>query len=226
MRNDPRVHAQAELPAAVLVLSRALADPMRVAILSRIRERGDQSVADLTKSFGLHHSAIRTHLKVLTAAGLITRSMAPARRPGRPPQLFRAVPGVLEKWGEPGPHQHMSDLLLDMVVTGREAQDSGRAAGVEWGERQAQTDPLDRLVAVTRAFGFEPETPQPHGTGLDIRLQACPFAAGARKAQAVICGLHRGLAEGVLATGSGWTLADLVIAEPGAGGCALVLAQG
>jgi DNA-binding transcriptional ArsR family regulator len=51
----------------------ALADPTRRAILAQLTE-GDRSVAELSAPFAVSQPAISRHLKVLEAAGLISRS--------------------------------------------------------------------------------------------------------------------------------------------------------
>jgi DNA-binding transcriptional ArsR family regulator len=50
----------------------ALADPTRRAILARLT-KGDANVNDLAAPFAVSQSAISKHLKVLEAAGLISR---------------------------------------------------------------------------------------------------------------------------------------------------------
>lgn len=57
----------------------ALADPTRRAILARLAE-GDASVSELTTPFDMSQPAISKHLKVLEAAGLISRSRAATAR--------------------------------------------------------------------------------------------------------------------------------------------------
>ena len=51
----------------------ALADPTRRAILARLTT-GDHTVAELTAPFTMSQPAVSRHLKVLEAAGLITRT--------------------------------------------------------------------------------------------------------------------------------------------------------
>jgi DNA-binding transcriptional ArsR family regulator len=51
----------------------ALADPTRRAILARLTE-GDWTVAELAAPFRVSQPAVSRHLKVLQAAGLISRS--------------------------------------------------------------------------------------------------------------------------------------------------------
>ena len=60
----------------------ALADPTRRAILARLRE-GEATVAELSAPFQMSQPAISKHLKVLEAAGLITRSRRATARLSR-----------------------------------------------------------------------------------------------------------------------------------------------
>jgi DNA-binding transcriptional ArsR family regulator len=57
----------------------ALADPTRRAILQRLTE-GDANVAQLADPFEMSQPAISKHLKVLEAAGLISRSRVATAR--------------------------------------------------------------------------------------------------------------------------------------------------
>ncbi len=60
----------------------ALADPTRRAILTRLAE-GEASVNELAEPFPMSLPAISRHLKVLEAAGLITRGREAQYRPSR-----------------------------------------------------------------------------------------------------------------------------------------------
>ena len=58
----------------------ALSDPTRRAILARLAE-GDATVNELVAPFNLSQPAISKHLKVLEAAGLVSRGRDAQRRP-------------------------------------------------------------------------------------------------------------------------------------------------
>jgi len=60
----------------------ALADPTRRAILARLAQ-GEASVSELAAPFDISLPAISRHLKVLEAAGLISRGRAAQWRPCR-----------------------------------------------------------------------------------------------------------------------------------------------
>ena len=67
-------------PAQLNATFAALADPTRRAILARLAS-GEASVSDLAKPFAMSQPAISKHLKVLEAAGLISRGRDAQRRP-------------------------------------------------------------------------------------------------------------------------------------------------
>lgn len=60
----------------------ALADPTRRAILARLAQ-GEATVNELVEPFALSQPAISKHLKVLEAAGLVSRGRDAQRRPVR-----------------------------------------------------------------------------------------------------------------------------------------------
>ncbi|HEV7253200.1 MAG TPA: metalloregulator ArsR/SmtB family transcription factor [Mesorhizobium sp.] len=75
----------------------ALADPTRRAILARLA-KGEASVGELTAPFAMSQPAISKHLKVLEAAGLVSRGRDRQRRPCRlePEALTRATAWIEE----------------------------------------------------------------------------------------------------------------------------------
>ncbi len=70
--DHPLERAEAEATAALL---KAVADPVRLQLLSLIRSaEGSQAcVCDLTSAVGLSQPTVSHHLKVLTDAGLLSR---------------------------------------------------------------------------------------------------------------------------------------------------------
>jgi DNA-binding transcriptional ArsR family regulator len=74
----------------------ALADPTRRAIVERL-SRGSASVAELGRPFRMSQPAVSKHLRVLEAAGLVSRGRDAQRRPRR---LERARLDQLSEWIE------------------------------------------------------------------------------------------------------------------------------
>jgi len=60
----------------------ALADPTRRAILARLSE-GESTVGELAAPFDMTFAAVSKHLRVLEAAGLVTRGREAQYRPAR-----------------------------------------------------------------------------------------------------------------------------------------------
>lgn len=78
--------------AAVARTLKALADPARVRIISMVAAHDDQEacVCDLQEPLGLSQPTVSHHLKVLTAAGFLTRSQRGSWA------YYRLVPGSLD----------------------------------------------------------------------------------------------------------------------------------
>ena len=115
------------LPSPLDATFSALADPTRRAILARLAE-GEVSVMDLAEPFAMSQPAISKHLKVLEAAGLVTRSRDAQRRP------CRIAGGPLEQakdWLEryrklwEGNYQRLDALLGEMHLAEQGRLDEG-----------------------------------------------------------------------------------------------------
>jgi DNA-binding transcriptional ArsR family regulator len=96
----------------------ALADPTRRAILARLAG-GEVSVMELAAPFAMSQPAISKHLKVLEAAGLVTRGRDAQRRPCR----IEAAPlaeanGWLERYRAiwEGNYRQLDALLEEMKL--------------------------------------------------------------------------------------------------------------
>src|SRR5690349_14711516 len=76
----------------------ALADPTRRAILARLA-LGETAVTELAEPFDMSLPAVSKHLKVLAAAGLISRGRAAQFRPCRiEPMALKDVDDWLERY--------------------------------------------------------------------------------------------------------------------------------
>jgi DNA-binding transcriptional ArsR family regulator len=98
----------------------ALADPTRLALLSRLAE-GEATVGDLAQPFDLSQQAISKHLKVLEGAGLISRRVAAQSRPCRleVERLDSALGWIAEQrqiWVER--HDRLAVHLAELTATG------------------------------------------------------------------------------------------------------------
>ena len=87
-----RTPLTAEAAERLAVLLKALAEPMRLRLLSLVAAHdGDEAcVCDLTAPVGLSQSTVSHHLKVLVGAGLLAREKRGVW------SYYRLVPGVLD----------------------------------------------------------------------------------------------------------------------------------
>jgi len=86
------------MPDTLSVTLSALADPTRRAILARLA-RGETTVNEIAKPFDISLPAVSRHLKVLEAAGLISRGREAQWRPCRlEPRALKAVDNWLSRY--------------------------------------------------------------------------------------------------------------------------------
>lgn len=104
------------MPAQLDLTFAALADPTRRAILARLAS-GEATVNELCEPFEMSQPAISRHIKVLEAAGLVTRGKDAQRRPVRiAAQPMAEAVGWLETyrrfWAES--YQRLDHLLAEL----------------------------------------------------------------------------------------------------------------
>ena len=203
--------------------ARALGDPTRYRMFRYIAgASGPVDVAELTRHVGLNHNAVRQHLAVLKAAGIVLEESERRDRPGRPRLLFRLHPEAAGRWGTPGDYAWLAGLLSGAV---RRQQDP-RQAGRQEGRRRAAgftgaADPADVLEQEMTRRGFRPARAE-HGSRVEFVLGRCPFAEVAAGDPDTICQLHLGLAEG-LAEGLGSLVVERLVAKDARrAGCRLI----
>lgn len=200
--------------------ARALGDPTRHAIFRHITQSNHAlGIAELNDQFPFNHNAIRQHLTKLVAAGLVIETTAPAAGPGRPRLLYEIDPGVAGRWGTPGPYERLSRLLVEIIRTGRDAEEIGRRAADQLRAAPPSGDVVTDVSAAMARQGFEPEV-LPRPGGADIVLHSCPFATAALADRDTICALHLGIAEG-LTDGTQAVVEELVAYDPRQAGCRL-----
>lgn len=188
---------------------------------------GPSSLHELSEVTGLHVNTLRDHLEALTQAGLVRQEQAPPAGRGRPARLYAATAGAS------APVREYAGLAATLAATLHRTSDDPTAdavaAGTDWGHDLARAagrpgEPGEvgarrQVVAVLESMGFDPQVdtagdPQ-HTT---VRLTRCPLLDTARRYPDVVCGVHRGIAQGALqeydADDSGVRLVPF--AEPGA----------
>lgn len=203
--------------------ARALGDPTRFEMFRYVAEAAAPvRVATLVEHFPFNSSAIRQHLAKLCDARLLIEEVADGPRTGRPPLQYRLAPTAMGTWGASGAYELLAVLLLDVAAGRRSAVEAGFAAGRELAAGHSPgSDPLDVIETEMARRGFEPRREQ-HPMSVELVLDRCPFEAAASSDPAVVCEIHRGLAEGILdAMETDLEVSRLVTHNPRRAGCRL-----
>lgn len=203
--------------------ARALGDQTRSAIFWYLAAaQRPVRVAELTKHLRLNHTGIRQHLAKLVDADLLIEEFAAPSGAGRPPLQYRVAPPAILFWAGPSPYARLSLLLLDVLKTGRSPRDVGADAGRQVEAAVAGTDPIDVLESEVARWGFEPRRVE-RKSSIDLVMAQCPFELAALADPDVVCELHLGLAEGIVAAVGDLAVAGLVARDPRSAGCRLKL---
>ena len=112
----------------------ALADPTRRGIVLHLARGGEASVTELVDRFTLTQPTISSHIKVLEAAGLITRSRIAQVRPCKlVPERLKAVTDWLEQVQElmEGNYKKLDALLAELKQDHLSPGHSGRGKSRE-----------------------------------------------------------------------------------------------
>lgn len=200
--------------------ARALGDPTRHAIFEIVWSADRPlDIAELNGHFDLHPNAIRQHLAHLVEADLVIEKTAAPSGRGRPRLVYEPNPAVAGQWGTDGPYEALSEILAEIITTGRDPIDVGRAAAAKLQVPSPSGDLVSDVAAAMARQGFDPDVRETHD-GVEIVLRRCPFAATADRAPDTVCAIHLGIAEG-LVDGSDAAVTELVAKDPRAAGCRL-----
>ena len=207
-------------------LHRALSDPSRLQILEVLQETEEPLDARaLGTRVGLHTNTARSHLRVLSEAGLVSTRPEKRTGPGRPRVLYQAAEPTDER--ALASYRLLAQILASTL--GSEPDPSTRAekAGQAWGAHLVRKPPpftsistqetLDEVVRLHEQHGFKAELRQAN-SGHELVLKRCPFQDVATTYQTVVCSVHLGLIRGALAELATAVEADRLepFAEPGA----------
>ena len=189
---------------------KALADDTRYRLYRYLRLSGRPvSVRELSARLGLHVNTLRPHLRRLEEAGLITsESQRGATSVGRPQTVY----SVTEREEREGRDYR---LFADMVagqITGARQRDRAVTTAREWGAylvgraaprpgaRGSSGPNLAVLQEALAEAGFDPRFRRRGRGRVDITLRDCPFRDLLDEHRDLVCALHRGLLEGMLAS--------------------------
>ncbi len=153
------------------------------------------SVAALTAATGLHENTVRGHLEQLRIDGYLQRERHQGEGRGRPAWLWRAT-----KAASGNPYAALATALADSLArsdddpVGR-ARDAGRAWGAEIaGSHRDDASSREAVIETMREQGFAP-----YDTGGDVLLRRCPLIEAATRHPAIVCAVHQGMIDEILA---------------------------
>ena len=168
-------------------------DRQRQMILEALRSAHDGlDTARLAERLRLHPNTIRWHLGVLTDAGLVQATPERRHERGRPSIVHRLTgEGIARGRDE---YRLLATMLTDVVAGDGDGEARAYEAGLRWGRHLQQGEPGVSIADLLDGEGFAAKQ---HGDRIEMRR--CPFSELAESSPQVICTLHRGLIDGVLA---------------------------
>lgn len=172
----------------------------RVRILHLVQSRAERTIGELCEATGLHPNTVREHLQRLIDGGYVVQATERRTTRGRPRTLYSAATGAADASSPIARDKakaaaQRGDLLRRMLpatasVLGRDA-----------------TYQLDALIEHLEESGFEPVVDDEQ---LTVDLTPCPHAAGRAEDRPMLCSVHLGLMQGVLAEAGGPLAAEAV----------------
>ncbi len=187
---------------------RALGDPSRVRILELLRGSSRPvDASELAEKVGLHANTVRSHLRILADAQLISARPEAPTRPGRPKLVYAATPeGVSHE--ERAGYRLLAEILASYLAgSSKDSAEQAVAAGQAWGrylvDRRppyssgSADDDVRAVVGLLEEFGFDPRL-QADKNGHTVLMQHCPFGEVADHYRKIVCSVHLGLMQGAL----------------------------
>jgi predicted ArsR family transcriptional regulator len=193
---------------APLEVHKALADDTRYRLYRHLRLSGRPvPVRELAARVSLHPNTIRPHLRRLEDAGLVASETRKGTGAGRPQTLYTAV-DVDERAGRD--HRLLADILAGLLTGSRQRERAENQAR-EWGAylvglaaprpgaRRPSGPNLAALQEALADAGFTPRFRRRSPKEVEIALRDCPFRDLVDEHRDLVCAVHRGLLDGILA---------------------------
>ena len=193
---------------APIEVHKALADDTRYRLYRYLRLSGRPvSVRELATRLSLHPNTLRPHLRRLEEAGLAASDVHRGATVGRPQVVYTAV----ETEAREGRDYRLLGEILAGILTGKRQLERAEAVAREWGvylvgrsvPRPGARGPSGPNLAVLQEAlaeaGFDPRVHRRSAKIVDISLRDCPFRDLLDEHRALVCSVHRGLLEGMLA---------------------------
>lgn len=207
-----------------------LADPTRARLHALLEaEPEGLAVSDMAHQLGLHHTSVRSQLRLLLEADLVESIRQGPSGRGRPRLLYRARPR------SEGAYRALAETLVEAIGRGISPEEAGRRAGRGAAALHLGKDAVTAIVAEGRRLGFraEAEMDADPANGRDrggveavsIVLHDCPYLDLVESDPVTVCAVHLGFARGVADTVGGAHVEALEVGDPRGGGCRLRLTR-
>ena len=187
-----------------LPVFKALGDNTRYAIyLELARSSVPLSTADLAEALDLHPNTVRPHLERMRDIGLLEVDTDRRGLVGRPQHRYSVAADAPSLGLEPSSFRLLAQLIAGVAARAALPPDDvaevGRAHGATMG---GGGDCIDVLGARLTELGFDPATAT-DGSAVTVAFTRCPFRELAEAYPEVVCHLHRGIVEGIVAIAGG-----------------------
>jgi len=193
---------------APIEVHKVLAESTRYRLYRYLRLSGRPvAVRELATRLSLHPNTLRPHLRRLEEVGLVASEARKGPGVGRPQVLYEAV--ELEA-REGRDYRLLADILAGLM-SGARQRERAKALARDWGTyligrsvpkpgaRRAAGPNLAVLQEALAEAGFDPRFRRRGAARVDITLRDCPFRELLDEHRELVCAVHRGLLEGMLA---------------------------
>jgi predicted ArsR family transcriptional regulator len=222
---------------APLEVHKALAEDTRYRLYRYLRLSGRAvPIRELATRLSLHPNTLRPHLRRLQDVGLVASESRRGSNVGRPQTVYLAVDSEPSEGRD---YRLLADILLGLM-TGSRQRARAREVAREWGaylvararpkpslaRRPAGPD-LAMLQASLAQAGFDPRFRRAGTKTVHITLRDCPFRDLTDEHRELVCSVHEGLLEGVLAASRpALRMSAFAPLDDGASICTLVAEEG
>ncbi|GAC1594963.1 MAG: helix-turn-helix domain-containing protein [Acidimicrobiales bacterium] len=187
-----------------LPVFKALGDNTRYAIyLELARSSVPLSTGEIAEALDLHPNTVRPHLERMRDVGLLAVDTDRQGYVGRPQHRYSLAADAPSLGLEPSSLRLLTQLAVGLAARAGLAADAvadiGRAHGATLG---GAGDCLASLEGVLAELGFDPATAT-DGSAVTVAFTRCPFRELAEAHPEIVCHLHRGIVEGIVATAGG-----------------------
>jgi predicted ArsR family transcriptional regulator len=190
-----------------LPVFKALGDNTRYAIyLELARSPVPLSTAEIADALDLHPNTVRPHLERMREVGLLEVDADRQGLVGRPQHRYSVAADAPSLGLEPSSFRLLAQLAAGVAARAALPPDEVAAVGRSHGATLGEPgDCISVLEGRLTELGFDPATAT-DGSAVTVAFTRCPFRELAEAYPDVVCHLHRGIVEGIVATSGGATV--------------------